>query len=389
MVDAFVLGAMMTKSFRLFLLAIVLVQVAQSQPVTGVWRGKVTKGKPPFATTYKVEVKLIKQGDSLTGTSYYYAHQNLYYRYSVKGYLDPVDASVHWWDDKLLEQKGGSGLLGSVNKQPLAMQTDFNCPGSGVMLLDGKVETKDGDEMAVHLQKQEGPMFADGWDEVIENWFYGGADPDWIAQAEQAQQNSTTNPEPPAIVSATPPPVKRAAPPRPTAKPVENSSSPVVTATNPEPVSKPQALPQPVVTKPPVASPPPTPAPQPAPLTTLQKWETRQRIVQTTLPLAGDSIELHFFDNAEIDGDSISLFLNGKLLFEHVRLSAQAFVLKLAVADIPDNAALAMVAENLGAIPPNTAFMMAYVNGQRFTARLESTENTTAVIKLQRLTPVP
>ena len=115
-----------------------------------------------------------------------------------------------------------------------------------------------------------------------------------------------------------------------------------------------------------------------------QKFDSRQRVVQTTLPLAGDSVELQFFDNAEIDGDSISLFLNGRLLFEHVRLSALPFVLKLAVQDIPADAELSMVAENLGAIPPNTSFMMAYINGQRFTARLESTEKTTAVIRFKR-----
>jgi outer membrane biosynthesis protein TonB len=377
---------MMMKSLRLLLLGLMLLQVAQSQPVTGVWRGKVTRGKAPFATTYKVEVKLIKQGDSLTGTSYYYAHQNLYFRYAVKGYLDPVDASVHWWDHQLLEQKGSAGLMATVNKQPLAMQTDFNCPGSGIMLLDGKVETKQGDAMTVHLQKQEEPLFADGWDELIENWFYGGADPDGIAQAEQAQLTQKPTNEPPAVVVVTPPPGKPVLPPQPVAKPVENSPAPAAPRANPTaaPKPEPKQVPAPVV-----ATRPATPPAAPLPLTTLQKWETRQRLIQTTLPLAGDSIELHFFDNAEIDGDSISLFLNGKLLFEHVRLSAQAFVLKLAVADMPNDAELAMVAENLGAIPPNTAFMMAYVNGQRYTARLESSENTTAVIKLQRAGQVP
>jgi hypothetical protein len=115
-----------------------------------------------------------------------------------------------------------------------------------------------------------------------------------------------------------------------------------------------------------------------------EKLDTRRQVVQATLPLVGDSIELQFFDNAEIDGDSIALFLNDRLLFEHVKLSAEPFVLKLAVAQLPPDASLSMVAENLGAIPPNTSFMMAFVNGQRYTARLESTEGTTAVIRFRR-----
>jgi len=328
-----------------------------AQPVTGVWRGKVVKGNPPFATTYKLEVKLVKQGDSLTGTAYYYANSNNYFRYSVKGYLDPVDASVHWWDENLLEKKGGSSVINPLNNQPLAMQTDFNCPGGGTMMLDGIVETKDGVEMAVHLDKQEQPLFADGWDLLIENWFYGGADPDLIAQAETEQQTQKNNP-PPSVVIVPVPAEKKSAPPVAPTAPVE------------------QEMPM------------PKPVPVSAHLTTQEKWETRKRVTQTTLPLAGDSIELQFFDNAEIDGDSISLFLNGRLTFEHVRLSAEPFVLRLAVADLSADSELSMVAENLGAIPPNTAFMMAYVNGERFTARLESTEKTTAVIRFQK-SPTP
>jgi len=40
-----------------------------------------------------------------------------------------------------------------------------------------------------------------------------------------------------------------------------------------------------------------------------------------------------------------------------------------------------MVAENLGSIPPNTSLMIAWCNGQRYEARLESTENTSAMIR--------
>jgi hypothetical protein len=154
---------------------------------------------------------------------------------------------------------------------------------------------------------------------------------------------------------------------------------------NPVPPLPPTAVvkigPQPEKTPAIVPKSPSAPAPL---LSAREKYETRERVVQTTIPLAGDSIELQFFDNAEIDGDSIALFLNGRLLFEHVKLSAQPFVLRLSVAELPENAELSMVAENLGAIPPNTSFMMAYVNGQRHTARLESTEQTTAVIRFKR-----
>jgi hypothetical protein len=100
--------------------------------------------------------------------------------------------------------------------------------------------------------------------------------------------------------------------------------------------------------------------------------------------LEGDTVEIHFYDNAEIDGDSISLFMNNKLVFEHVKLSEKPYIIKFAVSDLSESNELVMVAENLGAIPPNTSYMIAYINNQRYTANLESTEGSSAMIRFVR-----
>ena len=50
---------------------------SNAQQVTGVWNGKIDKKK--------VEVKIVQQGDSLTGTSYYYESATNYRRYTIKG----------------------------------------------------------------------------------------------------------------------------------------------------------------------------------------------------------------------------------------------------------------------------------------------------------------
>jgi hypothetical protein len=41
-----------------------------------------------------------------------------------------------------------------------------------------------------------------------------------------------------------------------------------------------------------------------------------------------------------------------------------------------------MVAENLGSIPPNTAYMVAVVDKERYEAYLASTEGSSALIRL-------
>jgi hypothetical protein len=120
------------------------------------------------------------------------------------------------------------------------------------------------------------------------------------------------------------------------------------------------------------------------PLTIEEKFIARNKVFTLDIPLAGDSIEIRFYDNAEIDGDSISLFLNNKLLYKHIRLSEKAYTIKLPVSTLQDTNELVMVAENLGSIPPNTSFMVALVGEKRFETMLASTENTSAFIRLYK-----
>src|SRR5688572_17755666 len=110
-----------------------------AQMITGVWKGKVGNGLKPA----KLELKLIQRGDSLFGTSYYYENPNNYRRYAVKGYFNQQTNEVVWWDDELLEAKTGRIAITSPGAVPLLMEADFNCPGAGVMMLDGKAVTKE------------------------------------------------------------------------------------------------------------------------------------------------------------------------------------------------------------------------------------------------------
>jgi hypothetical protein len=136
---------------------------------------------------------------------------------------------------------------------------------------------------------------------------------------------------------------------------------------------------------------PPMPETKPDPplalaksLTIEEKFTSRQKVITKEIPIEGDSIELRFYDNAEIDGDSISLFLNDKMIFTHIRLTEKAYTVKLAAKDLQENNELTMVAENLGAIPPNTSYMVAIAGGKRYEAQLASTENSSAVIRLKK-----
>ena len=314
--------------------------------ITGVWKGKINR--------QKVEVKIIQNGGSLTGTTYYYESASNYRRYSIKGYFDPNTNEAVWWDDQLLEEKTGG--LASPGKVPLLSRADFNCPGYGKMMLGGKasrVENENERAGDVKLDKTEWPEFTDEWDFVLENFTVGANDPDiidsigLISIAKKIIEEETIKTAP--------------------------SKSPPVGETLKTPAIEGTA---------------PSTSPLPAVGGTLktptieEKFVTRKKIFATEIPVSGDSIELHFYDNAQIDGDSISLFLNNKLIFEHIRLTEKAYTVKLPVNGLNSSNELIMVAENLGSIPPNTSYMVALVGENRYEARLESTEGSSALIRL-------
>ena len=101
----------------LFTACIFSFSFATAQPVTGYWKGKIDRKN--------VEVKIVKNGDSLTGTSYYYESAGSYRRYSIKGYFDERDNSVVWWDDQLIEEKKGKRLLLRTGGHTLSFNRGF------------------------------------------------------------------------------------------------------------------------------------------------------------------------------------------------------------------------------------------------------------------------
>ena len=315
---------------------------SSAQMITGVWKGKINKKK--------TELKIIQKGDSLVGTSYYYESENNYRRYSIKGYFDPATNEAVWWDDQLLEEKTGKPGLNTPGKIPYLSSADFNCPGSDKMFLDGNASLKhrsDKTEGPVHLEKTEQTLFPDEWDFIIENFTAGANDPYYIDSVSSIAST-------PVIV-----PVEK------TIQQKENTVEPVKVLPVPKTAEK-----QLTVKK-----------------TIEEEFKIREKIIATDIPITGDSIELRFYDNAEIDGDSISLFLNNKLIFQHIRLTGAAYTIKLPVNELNENNELVMVAENLGSIPPNTSYMLAIVNNKRYEAMLKSTEESSAVIRLTKQRP--
>lgn len=114
-----------------------------------------------------------------------------------------------------------------------------------------------------------------------------------------------------------------------------------------------------------------------------QKLPSIQRakeIVQT-IKIHHPEIKMELFDNAEIDGDTVSVYLNNKLLIYKKPLSYKALTLQLNAFNGEDYEFL-MYADNLGRIPPNTALMVITSGDNKYEIRISSSDQKSAVVKL-------
>lgn len=68
-------------------------------------------------------------------------------------------------------------------------------------------------------------------------------------------------------------------------------------------------------------------------------------------------VRLRFYDNATVDGDSITVMVNKQVVLSHQLLSLQPATAMVKISLENPMVEVEMVAENLGSIPPNTAFL--------------------------------
>lgn len=153
---------------------------------------------------------------------------------------------------------------------------------------------------------------------------------------------------------------------------------------------------EPKKTPPPVASVPPAetrresvmPSETPSALLRLTPLRSRERVLVEEVVVHGDTLWLNLYDPAEVDGDTVTVYLGDTPLATRVGLTLQPHTIGIPVVSLPDNVDLTMYAENLGAIPPNTALLVLYVAGERKEVRLESSERVSATVRFLKPEPM-
>jgi hypothetical protein len=112
------------------------------------------------------------------------------------------------------------------------------------------------------------------------------------------------------------------------------------------------------------------------------KLKSREKDLVQTLHIDTSYIKIELYDNAEIDDDTVTVFLNNTLLLYKKRLTNKPLVLD--VTAFPNmEYELMMYADNLGRIPPNTSLMVITAGRKRYQLHLSSSEEKSAVVRFK------
>jgi N-acetylmuramoyl-L-alanine amidase len=102
-----------------------------------------------------------------------------------------------------------------------------------------------------------------------------------------------------------------------------------------------------------------------------------------TIKTSAKEITVSFYDNAEVDGDTITVYANNKAILSHQGLNTRPITFKIALTDKEPSVELVMVAESLGLVPPNTALMIVEAGGKQYKINLSSSFEKNAAVRFK------
>lgn len=92
-------------------------------------------------------------------------------------------------------------------------------------------------------------------------------------------------------------------------------------------------------------------------------------------------VRLDFYDNGQIDGDTISVYVNNVAVLSQKMLTTKPLTIFVTIDEQKLQQEVIMVGENLGSIPPNTALMIINANEKRYQLFLASDNKKNALVR--------
>ncbi len=367
-----------------YLLLLLLIFIAfnlQAQKVTGYWYGQANVEMAGIQNNYLTELIISQKGTRVKGFFGYY-FKDVYQSFVVKGTYDPKTRKVIIDDIPIIYFKTNSTMnsvdcitsfYGTLRVSKVKTELigyfyrdkkyTYTCPDlrvSYTLYTEAKVEDSIFKDMTStrSFWKPQPPIpeVVKGTDAKQESEMSA------IAVADASTKKNTET-----VTTGNKPSEKNSDAERVTSG--EKKSNPAGVT-----VSESKAIPLLVV---------PQPVAQPDIVKINEDFKKRKQIVSKEIEVASDSLRLSFYDNAEVDGDSISVFFNGKLIITHQELTERAFNVYVQLDSSLDVNEVSMFAENLGKYPPNTALMVISDGDKRYETFLSSDFKGNATIRLK------
>ncbi|MCX8019999.1 MAG: hypothetical protein N2747_05850 [Chitinophagaceae bacterium] len=354
-----------------------------SQDLTGIWKGYFITESGDY---YKLEFQILHNGkSSITGVSYSYLDVRFYGKATMTGNFIGSSSTFRIREVKTVEVKsllGGATCIMNYNLQYSRSGKEEFLEGSYLGMFERKDNQKSGywgdcGGGKVHLRRVTTSDF------YVEPFLKNKLQPKKIIYNEappvKREKNDTpANPEKNNTIKTENKTNTNPAPPPPSQK--ENKTEP---KEEPRPLQKPNTTPQKTSDMPKIDLLKPSEKPKPkenVPVPSVLK--TRENELVKTFEVDVDEITVKLYDNGEIDGDTISVYLDNKLVLASKRLTASPLTVKIKMEEEKVHE-LTMVAENLGSIPPNTSLMVVEAGDQRYEVRITSTEQKNAVVRFR------
>ncbi len=318
----------------LFTLLSFLSLTLNAQKYSGQWSGSFDAKGQDGATEYVLEIEA--KGNSFEGTSityFIYSGKRYYTICEIKGTIDPGSKTLTSTEIKVIKKNTPPEQTDCLQTHILTYFRKGETEELAGVWKGARVEDKCGTGSTTLSRKQ-----------LVKNLITSPAPP-----TNTVRMNTTIKkPSAPVAkkpVTAKPATTKPAVTKPPVVKTTPKKDSIVKskpTITKVDNTTKPQNNPN---TKPVIAAP-----------KLPNGLQQRENKVFETIAIDEVEITVNIFDNAEVDGDIITVLFNGEVVAYQKTLSEKPVTLKLKAIKGRDNT-LTMYAENQGRVPPNTAIM--------------------------------
>lgn len=307
--------------------------VADAQSVKGAWYGRADVKVQGSTSNYLTEFVLKQKGDEVEGIFGYY-FKDMYQSFFIRGSYDVKTRQVNIYNLPLLFHGSSSrnGIECPMHFQGTLLVSKVRSTLKGLFYTDAKYKYTC-PELTVNMTLDTSDH---NQDSLLRNAVAGQRF--WKPSAEDVVINASSVPQKDTLTSS-----------------FSSSSS--------------------------VAEPQPTTDVDNA---LVEAFGKRNNIYEKDIILYDDSVLVSFYDNGDVDDDTISVFLNKKPILARRGLSARALNIYIGLDSTKDINELSMFADNMGKFPPNTALMVISDRQKRYEFYLSASLKQNASVRLRR-----